>query len=197
MSQTTIGYHRDDRGHPPAWSRTFTESSDLDPYNSSLLVPYPGPIVKIVPSIDPHQAWLNCPNPAGIWVRVRVYWDPHQAWLNCPNPAGIWVRVRVYWHRAPVQRDAVQDLLRATAAQMLPFLDIWNLTPQRPWLTAARRLAGAGLLPLPEAYEPATHFSEYFRLLPGHSFRFEVGLSEKPESLETSSRDTGDSIHPI
>ena len=174
MSQTTIGYHRDDRGHPQAWSRTFTESSDLDPYNSSLLVPYPGPIVKIVPSIDPHQAWLNCPNPAGIWVRVRVY-----------------------WHRAPVQRDAVQDLLRATAAQMLPFLDIWNLTPQRPWLTAARRLAGAGLLPVPEAYEPATHFSEYFRLLPGHSFRFEVGLSEKPESLETSSRDTGDSIHPI
>jgi len=74
-------------------------------------------------------------------------------------------------------------LLRATAAQVLPLCDKWDLTPARPWLTAARRLAGAGLLPLPEAYEPEMHLTEFRRLLPDHAFRIEVGLNEPPEFL--------------
>ena len=95
-------------------------------------------ILKIIPSIDPHEAWLNYPAPAGSWIRVRVY-----------------------WHRVPLQRDVVQDMLRATAAEVLSRFDEWNITPTRPWLIAARRLAGAGFLPIPKAFEPAADLAEY------------------------------------
>jgi very-short-patch-repair endonuclease len=79
--------------------------------------------------------------------------------------------------------DMVQDLLRATAAEVLSRFDEWNLKPARPWLTAARRLAGAGLLPIPKAYEPAAHLAEYRSLLPNYSFRVEAGLNERPDSF--------------
>ena len=108
--------------------------------------------------------------------------DPHAAWLTYPDHSGAWVRIRLYWHIAPLQTHLVQDLLRATAAQLLSLFDSWTVTPERPWLTAARRLAGGGHLPIPGQYEPATHFAEYRRLLPAHKFRIEIGLNEKANS---------------
>jgi very-short-patch-repair endonuclease len=78
-------------------------------------------------------------------------------------------------------------MLRATAAEVLSRFDEWNLTPSRPWLIAARRLAGAGLLPIPKAYEPASHFAEYRSLLPDYCFRVEAGLSAGLEFLAEGS----------
>jgi very-short-patch-repair endonuclease len=78
-------------------------------------------------------------------------------------------------------------VLRGTAAEVLSLFDEWNVIPTRPWLTEARRLAGAGLLPIPKAYEPAAHLAEYRRLLPYYSFRVEAGLTEQPDLLAARS----------
>ena len=109
--------------------------------------------------------------------------DPYQMWMSQPAPPGASVQIRIFWHHVPLQTAAVRDLVRAAAAGLLPMLDLWNLTPTRPWLTMARRLAGTGLLPIPASYEPATQLAEYRRLLPNHHFRVEAGLSDKPEAL--------------
>jgi hypothetical protein len=103
--------------------------------------------------------------------------NPHHTWLTHPDPGQSCVRVRLYWHTAPLLPNLIQDLLRAVAARALPMANYWCLSPDRPWLTAARRLAGAGLLPIPPRYEPAAHFAEYRRILPAHPFLIEAGIN--------------------
>ncbi len=128
---------------------------------------------------------------------------PYEAWLNHPEPPGNCVRVRVFWRRAPLEQDAVVQLQRATAAQMLALIDEWRLDPDRPWLTAARRLAGAGLLPIAPAYDPASNLAEYRRLLPHYAFRIEMGLGEawnfsahSPTAVERSLRWISEILYP-
>src|SRR5258708_20873953 len=86
------------------------------------------------------------------------------------------VSVRLFWRRVPLQKDVVQAIVRATAAAVVRWFDHWHLTPARPWLSEARSLIGAGLLPIPEDYEPPSHLHDFRRLLPQHRFRVKVGL---------------------
>jgi len=114
-------------------------------------------------------------------VRCR---DPHAEWLGEPGTnSDRGVITRLFWRRVPLQKDAVQAMVRATAAAVLSRVDEWNLSPARPWLTFARSLAGACLLPIPANYEPAAHLVEFRRLLPNEVFRIRVGIG--PESGAT------------
>jgi very-short-patch-repair endonuclease len=120
----------------------------------------------------------------GLAVRGIRCHDPYARWFGEPgtnNPRG--VVVRLFWRRVPLQTDAVQALVRANAAALLPWVDEWDLFPARPWLRTARSLAGAGFLPIPANYEPAAHFVEFRRLLLNKEYQLRVGIG--PESAAT------------
>lgn len=118
---------------------------------------------------------------------VRAIWcrDAYAEWF-CEPQTGVDHRVviRLFWRRVPLQKDAVESIVRATAAAVLPWLDHWHLAPARPWLSAARSLAGAGLLPLPGNYEPPTHLADFRRLLPNHGFHIRVGIDPNAHPAE-------------
>jgi very-short-patch-repair endonuclease len=107
--------------------------------------------------------------------------------VRCDDPYAEWSRrngaheenvvlVELFWRRIPLQKDAVQAVVRATAAAVVQWFDDWDLTLTRPWLSEARRLMAGGLLPIPEDYEPESHLRDFRRLLPQHTFRVKVGL---------------------
>ncbi len=103
--------------------------------------------------------------------------DAYAEWLREPEANGDRiVAARLFWRRVPLQKDAVRSIVRATAAGILPWVDNWQLAPPRPWLSAARTLAGAGLLPVPEGYEPPSHLADFRRLLPTHRFHLGIGI---------------------
>ena len=122
-----------------------------------------------------------------IGLAVRQVWchDPYSRLFgeSSTNDEG-GVVARLFWRRVPLQTDAVQSLVRATAAAILPWVDEWDLFPARPWLTAARSLAGAGLLPIPANYEPAAHFVEFRRLLPNDKVRIRAGIGSASSATE-------------
>src|SRR5271165_4339078 len=110
-------------------------------------------------------------------VRAVPCHDPYAEWTcEQQTDSDRLVAARLFWRRVPLQKDAVQAVVRATAAGVLPWLDKWHLAPVRPWLSAARSLAGAGLLPIPEDYQPPAHLCEFRRLLPNHRFQIRVGI---------------------
>lgn len=121
----------------------------------------------------------------GLAVRAIRCHDPYARWIEEPGAnSNRGVVSRLFWPRVPLQTRAVQDLVRATAAAILPWVDEWELFPARPWLTTARGLAGAGLLPIPTDYEPTAHLVEFRRLLPRGAFRVRVGIGRDTDATE-------------
>ena len=122
----------------------------------------------------------------GLAVRGIRCHDPYSKWFldlgTNSNDGG--VIARLFWRKVPLQTDAVQSLVRATAAALLPCVDEWDLFPARPWLTTARSLAGAGLLPVPSNYEPAANLVEFRRLLPNDKFRIRAGIGSEASATE-------------
>jgi very-short-patch-repair endonuclease len=113
-------------------------------------------------------------------VRAINCHDAHAEWSCEPETdADRLVVVRLFWHRLPLQNNAVRAIVRAVAAGVLPWLDDWHLAPTRPWLSEARSLAAAGLLPIPEGYEPPAHLCDFRRLLPQQRFRLRVGMGRE------------------
>jgi very-short-patch-repair endonuclease len=116
--------------------------------------------------------------------------DPYSEWCcGQDESTGSVVWVQLFWRRVPLQKDAVQAIVRATAAGVMRWLDQWELAPVRPWLSAARSLVGAGLLPIPEDYEPPAHLRDFRRLLPHHRFHIRVGVDKKANAPDQDLRE--------
>jgi very-short-patch-repair endonuclease len=131
---------------------------------------------------DPETAATRTVGLAVRGIRCR---DPYSKWFGDlgTNSNGR-VIARLFWRKVPLQTNAVQGLVRATAAALLPRVDEWDLFPARPWLTTARSLAGAGLLPVPSNYEPAANLVEFRRLLPNDKFRIRAGIGSEASATE-------------
>jgi len=125
-------------------------------------------------------------------VRPVYCRDPYSEWC-CGQDHGTQsvVSAQLFWRRVPLQKDAVQHIVRATAAGVIRWFDHWELAPVRPWLSAARSLAGAGLLPIPEEYEPPAHLRDFRRLLPDHEFQISLGVDRKANATDQDIRDLG------
>jgi len=130
------------------------------------------------PAIDDHPSTTSV-------VRAVYCQDAYTEWCReTGSDAEGMVSVQLFWRRLPLQRDAVQAIVRATAASVIQRLDQWHLDPMRPWLSAARSLAGAGLLPIPQDYEPPAHLRDFRRLLPDHRFRIKAGVDANAQATD-------------